>query len=121
MDECNSTLVFQCHALLQSMGFPSGDRVFAPEKLPNTEGLLPSIHRYGLYSILRLRLCSNRTLESYFKDNSGIKPASVSANPIHTMPGCCCKVVVHCKYVMECCKNHWARLQSREAYKAAIK
>jgi len=30
---------------LQSMGFPSGDRVFAPEKLPNTEGLLPSIHR----------------------------------------------------------------------------
>ncbi|KAF5836642.1 hypothetical protein DUNSADRAFT_5636 [Dunaliella salina] len=30
---------------LQSMGFPAGDRVFAPEKLPNTEGLLPSIHR----------------------------------------------------------------------------
>jgi len=30
---------------LQAMGFPSGDRVFAPERLPATEGLLPSIHR----------------------------------------------------------------------------
>jgi len=30
---------------LQSMGFSSNDKVFSPERLPNTEGLLPSINR----------------------------------------------------------------------------
>ena len=30
---------------MQSMGFGAADKVFSPEKLPNTEGLLPSINR----------------------------------------------------------------------------
>ncbi len=65
---------------MQSMGFTTTDKVFSPEKLPTTEGLLPSITRsvdVAAYSNAKLKHLKKEATEQLKKPSQGIPDAVV--------------------------------------------